>query len=312
MDGLTSRHRSRCGATLIEVLVSISVLAILVAVAVPSVMSVREASRRLACSNSLRQIALATANDTERYDFGPDASQMPLSLGPDLETPHLEWTDPSPEIWVCPSETIETVAGFFSYVPSDGTRLFRESSTTPQAASGAIRMQPPTISIFRPVEVVDGASNTVMLAEMAGTFDEPWAWTTEQFTPAPSATDRVRYYLSGPATFDTPIETYRQLCLDGTQTQPALTSARRYHHQLHSTNGFDAIMTPNGRSCYFGTAANPGPNAAWLAILPASSDHAGGVNVALFDGSARFVSDAIAEHTWRAVCTSNGRETLSW
>jgi prepilin-type processing-associated H-X9-DG protein len=46
------------------------------------------------------------------------------------------------------------------------------------------------------------------------------------------------------------------------------------------------------------------------ATLAARSRHPGGVNVALCDGSVRFISDTIVIATWRALSTSQGGETL--
>jgi prepilin-type N-terminal cleavage/methylation domain-containing protein len=80
-----SSARAR-GFTLIEVLVVITILAILVALVIPAVSSARSTSRRVMCLNNLHQIGLAINTYAERMDgripFGPKAP--PITTAADL------------------------------------------------------------------------------------------------------------------------------------------------------------------------------------------------------------------------------------
>jgi prepilin-type processing-associated H-X9-DG protein len=58
--------------------------------------------------------------------------------------------------------------------------------------------------------------------------------------------------------------------------------------------------------CYNGPYSQPEPQA-----VTAASEHRNGVNVALGDGSVRFVADGIDRHVWWALGTRDGNETLS-
>ncbi|MCI0639612.1 MAG: DUF1559 domain-containing protein [Gemmataceae bacterium] len=70
---------------------------------------------------------------------------------------------------------------------------------------------------------------------------------------------------------------------------------RGWHMTLYSH-----VSLPNGRACNFNKNAT--------ATMPASSSHTQGVNLALCDGSVRFVSSSVSLATWRAVGSRSGNE----
>jgi type II secretory pathway pseudopilin PulG len=89
------RRSDRVAFTLVELLVSIAIIGVLVALLLPAVQSAREAARRMSCTNNLRQIGIATINfhDTNGHLPPPklgDANTTTLGSTWVLLLPYLE------------------------------------------------------------------------------------------------------------------------------------------------------------------------------------------------------------------------------
>lgn len=76
------RVRTRRGFTLIELLVCIAIIALLIAILLPSMQSVRASAKRTVCASNLRQVGIALRSYiSDNRDRLPYASFMP-SIGP--------------------------------------------------------------------------------------------------------------------------------------------------------------------------------------------------------------------------------------
>ena len=88
-------------------------------------------------------------------------------------------------------------------------------------------------------------------------------------------------------------------------------SGRYWHTGNFAVTRYNHIMPPNSTSCAVSGAGalNVRMNYKGTAKT-ASSRHPGGVQVALVDGSVRFVANTIDINTWWALGSRNGGETL--
>ena len=78
-------------------------------------------------------------------------------------------------------------------------------------------------------------------------------------------------------------------------------------------NGYTHFNTPNKFSCITDSDSAGGSNV-WggtSGMITPTSNHPGGVNVAMGDGSVKFIKDSIAMQTWWALGTKAGGEVIS-
>lgn len=77
----------RPGFSLIDLLVSMVVIAVLIGIMIPSLSSVRESARRVVCASNVRQIGLGVAMYADDYDGKLPPSKFALPLGQGVDSP---------------------------------------------------------------------------------------------------------------------------------------------------------------------------------------------------------------------------------
>jgi len=99
---------ARIGFTLIEILVTIAIIAILAAILFPVFARARENARRASCMSNLKQIGLGIMQYTQDYDERMPSNYVRVGTGgsiykywPDLLQPYVK----SYQVFVCPSDS---------------------------------------------------------------------------------------------------------------------------------------------------------------------------------------------------------------
>ncbi|MCA9088963.1 MAG: DUF1559 domain-containing protein [Planctomycetaceae bacterium] len=305
----------RRGFTLIELIVVMAIIAILVALLLPAVQQAREAARRTQCKNNLKQLVLAMHNYLDMHSTFPPGyvarNVVPLDP-PALETGSgfawgtllLSFLDQGPLLggidlnadsmlpanvaignnsistMLCPSDHSPLT---FSVGDGNSTYTLARANYVGMYGFGDINIAPgapqgPGIlyrnSWTRTFDIRDGMSSTVILGERQGQQNQ-----TSGTTP-PTFCDATWYAVIPGVTRP------RQ---DGSLESGA-------HLALGSTGYRDAAQVDHFFPINSGKGNSPS-SAPGLSTF--SSPHVGGCQVALADGSVRFISENLDPDIWQ-------------
>jgi prepilin-type processing-associated H-X9-DG protein len=178
---------------------------------------------------------------------------------------------------------------------------------------------------YKVADVIDGTSNTIAFSEWivgdGGLFydnvNPPRRYRGNMIMAATSVGGgdeglRLLNVNDNPQGVIAQIDSCRaQFQLPASNGQIANFKGWRWSHGNPAFALFNVVMNPNDRfgGCRVGGNPDYWPDSSY--VVGASSAHPGGVNVAMGDGSVKFVKDSINRQTWWALGTRNGEEVLS-
>jgi prepilin-type N-terminal cleavage/methylation domain-containing protein/prepilin-type processing-associated H-X9-DG protein len=308
--------RNRSGFTLVELLVVIAIIGVLVALLLPAVQAARESARRSSCNNNLKQMAIAVHNyhDTHGiFPLGRGHSQHARLL------PYIEQNNVFDLInfsasvnnalndvprntkvatFLCPSDPDKlplTLGGRNNYYANMGTNIMYSTTDTSHPNFG----KPPFNGAFTDNhittgfrDILDGTSSTALFSEKNKSDGSNGLSTPEADTFRPG---------TYPDTADGAMADCLAIDVNDLSMQGNSNVGAPWMSSSHSVSQYWHVLPPNSRSCMYPS----------LRIATAAgSRHPGGVQMALCDGSVRFVSQTINIATWRALGTRDMREVI--
>jgi prepilin-type N-terminal cleavage/methylation domain-containing protein/prepilin-type processing-associated H-X9-DG protein len=319
------RPGKAAGFTLVELLVVIAIVGVLMALLLPAIQSAREAGRRTACINHLKQLGIAQQGFHDAHGrfppgrggpppkiFSPQAYLLPYVEEGSIEQQIYFDLAPTPVVIAgmfysgaenkpaastpvpvlqCPSDvTVGRVPGSdyaaTNYVACSGSGTVNEGSLT--AADGVFFKE----SKITFKNLLDGSSHTAAFSErMLGT-GQP----ATTLAPELSASYILELKSSSPVSpANCQVESnglwYKERGAKWILGNYGNTVYNHYH--VPNAVAWDCMNLPQQQG-----------------YLSARSYHLGGVNVLFCDGSVRFVTDEIALEVWRAWGTREGSEAL--
>ena len=349
---MVRRHpmKIRRGFTLVELLVVIAIIGILVALLLPAIQAAREAARRSACSNNLKNFALAVLNHhdamkhfpvsmglAKTYDTVPDGVQQPavgwtVNVLPQLEEQPLY--DKFVQGGAFEGEFIDMgcVVKTDPY-PNHGMNSKKNGISVPELMKTQLSVfQCPsddTVQQLR-TDQYQWTSCQVAVTSYKGVLDDAWANQAASSIFSNLTPDQYRSgnYPDAAATnnYDCHHDTrcrgifFRQSYrkpVKITQVTDGTSKTLMIGEDVVAYNRHSTAFFSNGTWCSCNTPLNYGlgqePSTiadAWWDAQGFRSNHPGGVQFALADGSVRFVSDSVDNIMYRTSCTRDGGEAV--
>jgi prepilin-type N-terminal cleavage/methylation domain-containing protein/prepilin-type processing-associated H-X9-DG protein len=308
----------RRGFTLIELLVVIAIIAVLIALLLPAVQSAREAARRAQCTNNLKQLALAVHN----YVSSNDCFSMGLLDQYSADTklgavPNNLWTSYGPMLPLTQYTEQLSLFNAMNFM----INVYDRANTTINGTGLSILWCPSDAGVNGSVADPYTYQNGYDIGVSAGTASPlpevmryssyagmAGPWLNTQFGIVAPPQQKGVFYAYSVTKIASITDGTSNTVMFGEHTRNIENSTDAVcWHWWTSGNYGDTICTaffpinPQKRLPY---SVLWSPQQASNTVTAVSSAHPGGANVALCDGSVRFIKDTIS--SWQNALTTPG------
>ena len=293
--------RSRCGVTVLEVLVTTFVVGMLAALLLPAIQSARAAARGVVCQSRLKQLALAS------HAYAETHGGFVVDLNGRWARVLMPYFEDRREVLSCPADPLVSQVAAFSYCMNAGPSILCNDG---RCFGAGIETH------YRPMaSITDGLSNTAAYSErLSRLFDPTGAPVPDAEHAAMAAAEPMRYhwYLGRLYRGRVAGDRLRQDCADVSLRRGVLPVRTQYAGGLGggmrlSGLRYDHLFSPNSVGCYVTPGEGLEPiHPVWSGTRPATSLHAGLVYVAFADGRVASTSQSIDIGVWRDLGVRDG------
>ncbi len=310
-----TRHRS--AFTLIELLVVIAIIAILIGLLLPAVQKVREAAARMKCQNHMKQIGLALHNYHNAYTMLPPGGVSKISA------PAQPTSEAGVAFHVLILPYIEQTALLAKF---DVTKGYRVAINYQLSALRVAIFTCPSSSM----EKTSIASERVATDPAGGPgttlTDDPW--TTHYYgnagpkggsyqvdTPTAAGTGNGGLALQGTLYRDS--TTRFTDITDGLSNTLLLgeissnANSLGYRTYIRGCNSSTGLACGSTRNVTFPINSTPYNGATGFNDISFASQHTGGANFVMSDGSVRFIPNSVDFTVFQGIASRNGGEVAN-
>ena len=311
---MSLKPQSRSAFTLVELLVVIAIIGILVGLLLPAVQAAREAARRMGCSNNLKQLGLAIHNYHAAFD------RLPSGWIADEPSDEPGWSWGAASLPFMEQQAIHEKINFSVAIEDAMHQAVRETAIQTFICQSDVGSD-----LFMIAESAGGHHHAHSFASSSGASDSGTGTITQMSENVDDSDPKLflitkANYVGVFGTTEIEDDPFHG---DGTFYGNSKTRFRDFLDGMSSTIMLGERTTELGSSIWHGVipeaaeaeariigSVDHTPNSHIRHFDDFSSQHPGGANFTLADGSVRFITEFIDLNVYQGLATRHNHEVI--